>query len=280
MSRTMSTLVVAAAGVLIIACSGGSSSSPQGQTDYLERSLKILSDMNRDVLNAPSEPAILDRYLEASKEWAALQPPRQLSSAAKRFAAGLRTVAATPSQDSRTAVAEQRRTSVLTLSVLRTIDGYNEWALAATKYYSVVLLLEQSRGMEPAFCQGDIVPFANIGNDATGKSIGRWQIVLFTFPFDATRSSYKRVVGLPGETIEIRDGVIMIGGREMANDYAKEKPTYSAAPLTIPSNSFYVLGDNWKSSPDSHLWATTNPGKETVPAQNIVGVSSASAHGC
>jgi signal peptidase I len=273
------TLVVVAAVALVIAC-GGSSSSPQGQADYLERSLKILSDMNRDVLNASSEPAILDRYLAASKEWAALHPPQQLSSTAKRFAAGLRTASATPSQDSRTAVADQRRTNVLTLNVLRTIDGYNEWALAATKYYSIVLLLEQSREMEPAFCQGDIVPFAKFGSGATSNSIGRWQLVLFTFPFDATRSSYKRVVGLPGETIEIRNGVIMINGHEMANDYAKEKPTYSTAPLTIPSHSFYVLGDNWKSSPDSHLWATTNPGKETVPEQNVLGVSSASAHGC
>ncbi|MEM6837065.1 MAG: signal peptidase I [Cyanobacteria bacterium P01_C01_bin.120] len=77
----------------------------------------------------------------------------------------------------------------------------------------------------------------------------------------------KRVIGLPGDTVEVRDGTVFINEEALAEDYIKAEPNYTWGPETVPDESYLVLGDNRNSSYDSHAWQPDS----FVPKDNIIG---------
>lgn len=94
----------------------------------------------------------------------------------------------------------------------------------------------------------------------------RGDIVVFHHPSGVHRDLVKRVIGLPGETIEIRAGVVYIDGRPLVEPYlaAGEAPIGDMAPLRIPAGSYFVMGDNRNHSQDSRVIGP-------IPADLIVG---------
>ena len=74
----------------------------------------------------------------------------------------------------------------------------------------------------------------------------------------------KRLIGLPGEQIEIKGGQVYIDGDPLSETYLAEKPEYQWGPMTIPSDSYLLLGDNRNSSCDGHIWGF-------VPRDNLIG---------
>ena len=91
--------------------------------------------------------------------------------------------------------------------------------------------------------------------------IQRGDIIEFRYPKDETKRYVKRVVGLPGETIEVRGGVVHINGSALTEDYvpAERNQTGASFPQKhIPENHFYVLGDNRDNSSDSRYWGTVD----------------------
>jgi signal peptidase I len=64
----------------------------------------------------------------------------------------------------------------------------------------------------------------------------------------------KRVIGLPGDTIEVHAGDTYINGQLVKEPRAAERPDYDLAPFTVPRNKLFVLGDNRNHSNDSHRW--------------------------
>ena len=90
----------------------------------------------------------------------------------------------------------------------------------------------------------------------------RGDIIVFRAPQEAldaanstTNDAYiKRVIGLPGETIEVKDGKVFIDGEALEEDYIQAPPVYTWGPDTVPENEYLVLGDNRNSSSDGHVW--------------------------
>lgn len=78
----------------------------------------------------------------------------------------------------------------------------------------------------------------------------------------------KRIVALPGDTIEVTEGTVLVNGEVQDERYIQAPPTYEQAPLTIPADSYFVLGDNRNASYDSHAWEIAKP---FVPEDQIIG---------
>ncbi|MBE9070048.1 signal peptidase I [Leptolyngbya cf. ectocarpi LEGE 11479] len=76
----------------------------------------------------------------------------------------------------------------------------------------------------------------------------------------------KRVIGLPGQQVAVKEGQIYINERPLAEPYTQVTPTYDWGPETVPANNYFVLGDNRPNSYDSHVWGY-------VPDANILGVA-------
>lgn len=101
---------------------------------------------------------------------------------------------------------------------------------------------------------------------AFGHTPERGDIVVFKPPAELGESSdlVKRVIGLPGDTIQVTGGLVYINGAPYEEDYLAEQPTYEFGPVTVPEDSYLVLGDNRNPSYDSHRWQ--NP---YIPASDI-----------
>lgn len=92
----------------------------------------------------------------------------------------------------------------------------------------------------------------------------RGDIIVFRSPGSSDKDFIKRVIGLPGETVRIDDGRVSIDGQRLDEPYIKHRATYDLDTKKVPSDSFFVLGDNRPNSSDSHLgWF--------VPADSIIG---------
>jgi signal peptidase I len=74
----------------------------------------------------------------------------------------------------------------------------------------------------------------------------------------------KRVIGLPGDTVEVKDETVFVNGEAIEETYIKAPPEYQWGPQTVPEASYLVLGDNRNQSFDSHAWGF-------VPQKNIIG---------
>ncbi|MCP9774684.1 signal peptidase I [Cyanobium sp. WAJ14-Wanaka] len=72
--------------------------------------------------------------------------------------------------------------------------------------------------------------------------------------YDPNAALIKRVVGIPGDRVEVKGGQLWRNGLPVAQDWATEAPNYQMAPVTVPPESLLVMGDNRNSSLDSHLW--------------------------
>ncbi len=125
-----------------------------------------------------------------------------------------------------------------------------------------------SRSMEPTLKVNDRLVIEKIGYHFADPDRG--DIIVFWPPEELLgdsqkRDAYiKRVVGLPGETVEITDGVVLIDGEPLAEDYIKAPPSYQWGPAEVDANTYPVLGDNRNHSYDSHEWGF-------LPEENIIG---------
>ena len=88
------------------------------------------------------------------------------------------------------------------------------------------------------------------------EPIERGDVVVFWYPLDRSKSFIKRVVALPGETVELRGGRLYVSGRELMEPYVPANYLDGASypPLTIPADSFFVMGDHRDSSNDSRVF--------------------------
>jgi signal peptidase I len=89
-------------------------------------------------------------------------------------------------------------------------------------------------------------------------SVSRGDMVVFWFPQDTSKSYIKRIIGLPGDTVEIDNGDVIVNGKRLNEDYVPEdyRDHQSMAPRTVEPEHYFVLGDHRSSSNDSRAWGT------------------------
>lgn len=87
-------------------------------------------------------------------------------------------------------------------------------------------------------------------------SIAREDLVVFHFPLDPSQSYIKRIIGLPGDYVEIKDGTVYVNGKELSEPYVPEEyRDHMSMPRTVvPVDHYFVLGDHRSSSNDSRVW--------------------------
>lgn len=135
--------------------------------------------------------------------------------------------------------------------------------------------------MRPTFLAGDIIlvnkfiygakiPFTDVRLPAV-RQPRRGDVVVFIYPENPKKDFIKRLVGMPGETVEIKDGTVYINGNPLLEPMFSSLYYYNRGEfgaegekIIVPQDSFFMMGDNSASSQDSRYWGF-------VPHKNILG---------
>jgi signal peptidase I len=142
-----------------------------------------------------------------------------------------------------------------------------------------------SGSMEKTLLVGDHLIMSRLGYDAgvpfTNLHVPLWlnphrqQIVIFKPPYAQNQTDLiKRVIGLPGDTVDIHDGAVWINGKKLEEAYttgptrlpyrSELLPPFHGLPLVVPKDQYFVMGDNRGNSYDSRYWGC-------VPRDDILG---------
>ncbi len=144
----------------------------------------------------------------------------------------------------------------------------------------------QGASMEPNFEDGQYLIVNEFGFKETNikfdahdllkvgafKEIARQRVVVFRYPLDTSKFFIKRVIGLPGEKVQIKDGQVTIFNKENPDGFVLDEKAYLSAGLktagdltvTLTNNQYFMLGDNRMFSSDSRFWGP-------VPKSDIIG---------
>ncbi|NES66471.1 MAG: signal peptidase I [Okeania sp. SIO2D1] len=133
---------------------------------------------------------------------------------------------------------------------------------------------------EPRYIPSDsMIPTLEVGDRLVVEKVSyyfhppvRGDIIVFQPPQQLQRYGYvknqafiKRVIGLPGDTIRIENGLVYINDQPLTENYIAEPPEYTLPiSVEVPNNQYFVMGDNRNNSNDSHVWGF-------LPKQNIIG---------
>jgi signal peptidase I len=116
--------------------------------------------------------------------------------------------------------------------------------------------------MEPNFYEDDCIMVNKVCYRFSDPQRG--DVIVLEPPFESQHPFIKRVIGLPGETVEIEGGYVFIDGIAIEEQYTMAPPDYTMPATEIPENEYFVLGDNRNDAYDSHAWGP-------VPRYNIIG---------
>jgi signal peptidase I len=152
------------------------------------------------------------------------------------------------------------------------VEGLKTIGLSAVLAFGIRTFVAEARYIP----SGSMLPTLQVNDrlivDKLGyhfKSPQRGDIVVFS-PTDALEKQnfhdafIKRVIGLPGDKVEVKGGRVYINDQPLRENYIAEAPGYSYGPVTVPQDSYLVLGDNRNNSYDSHYWGF-------VPRDKIIG---------
>jgi signal peptidase I len=165
------------------------------------------------------------------------------------------------------------KTAVKKKSIIKEIIG---WAVFLTLVFGIGWLLlhyvgEQTQvsgeSMYPTLSDGDSLIVDKISYQFVDPA--RFDIIVFPFRYQENTFYIKRIIGLPGETVQISDGKIYINGKLLKEDYGYElieNPGLASSPITLGQDEYFVLGDNRNNSTDSR-----EPSVGNVSRGDIIG---------
>lgn len=137
-----------------------------------------------------------------------------------------------------------------------------------------------SPSMEQTLLIGDHLLVSRFGYDAevpfTGLHTSLWRdpqrqmVVVFRAPLPGGQDFIKRIIGLPGDVVEVRNGVTWVNHRPLTEPYLTSPmgPHEQFGPVTVPPKHYFVMGDNRGNSYDGRFWPEAN---RFVPRKNILG---------
>lgn len=132
---------------------------------------------------------------------------------------------------------------------------------------------------EPRFIPSDsMLPTLHVGDRLVVEKVAyrlrppqRGEIVVFEPPPQLQQYGYapdkafiKRVIGTPGDRVQITQGKVLINGQSLVEPYIAEPPAYEMRSVQVPPDQYFVMGDNRNNSNDSHVWGF-------LPRQQIIG---------
>ena len=137
------------------------------------------------------------------------------------------------------------------------------------RYFLIQPFFVEGASMEPNFENGEYLLVDELSYYF--RNIERGEVVVFHYPLDTSKYYIKRIIGVPGETIEIKNGKVTIYNNERPNGFLVSENYLPANLITdgnvrkkLNKNEYFVLGDNRASSSDSRRWGT-------LPKSDIVG---------
>ena len=139
-------------------------------------------------------------------------------------------------------------------------------ALAAALFINYVLIINS---VVPS---GSMESTIMTGSRMMGLRVSYWfadpqrgDIVVFKYPDDPSENFVKRVIGVPGDVVEIRGGVTYVNGEELDEPYLNETPQpRNFGPYEVPEGHYFMMGDNRNNSNDSRFWKNTYVPREYV----------------
>jgi signal peptidase I len=132
---------------------------------------------------------------------------------------------------------------------------------------------------EPRFIPSDsMLPTLHIGDRVVVEKVlyylhppATGDIVVFSPPeklqaqgFTQDQAFIKRIIGLPGQTVAVKKGLVYLNDKAIVEKYIAEPPKYQWGPYRVPENQYFVMGDNRNNSNDSSRWGF-------LPQKNIIG---------
>lgn len=152
------------------------------------------------------------------------------------------------------------------------LEGLKTIGLSAVLAFGIRTFVAEARYIP----SGSMLPTLQINDRLIVDKLGyhfktpeRGDIVVFS-PTDTLEKQnfhdafIKRVIGLPGDRVEVKNGRVFINDKPLDEDYIAERPQYQYGPVTVPQDQYLVLGDNRNNSYDSHYWGF-------VPRDHIIG---------
>ena len=116
--------------------------------------------------------------------------------------------------------------------------------------------------MEPNFHDGQFLLVNKI--EYSFRAPQRGDVIVFRYPNQPSRDFIKRIIGLPGDKVEIQSTQLIINNEPLRESYPLNHGSYNYGPTTLGPEEYFVLGDNRNNSSDSHSWGT-------LPTKNIIG---------
>ncbi len=155
--------------------------------------------------------------------------------------------------------------AVVRSSIVETLDAC---IFAAVLSLVIITFIVQafyipSGSMEPTLMINDRILVAKFLYRI--EPVRRSDVIVFRYPLNPQRDFVKRVVGLPGERVQLREGVVYVNGEQFSEKGYTLRPDFgNYGPAVVPMNQYFVLGDNRNNSEDSRFFGY-------VPRANIIG---------
>ncbi len=155
-----------------------------------------------------------------------------------------------------------RRRRVLVLGLGLFLCGWLVWSFK-TFALPTRLYMIPTGSMAPTLRAGDRIGVA----ENSWSQPRRGEIWVFQMPLPSGQKpnkAVKRIIGLPGETVEVANGRVLIDGQPLAEPYLTTTMSYALPAVSLGRDEYFVLGDNRNGSHDSHVWGA-------LPADHLIG---------